>query len=140
LARVENCRWRFKKDLSMPNTTVASATFPSRKAADQAVHRLVSSGFARNSIDLRRHDEDEGYDLEVHTRRENLKRVEQLIHASVPMYAVREAASGAIQTAKSHPVLLLGAGILAGFVIYNLIPRGGNANQARRTASRSPRR
>ena len=124
----------------MPNTTVASATFPSRKAADQAVHRLVSSGFARNSIDLRRHDEDEGYDLEVHTRRENLKRVEQLIHASVPMYAVREAASGAIQTAKSHPVLLLGAGILAGFAIYNLIPRGDGSNQGGRTDSRTRRR
>jgi hypothetical protein len=138
LVRVENCRLQFKKDPSMPNTTVASATFPSRKAADQAVHRLVSSGFARNSIDLRRHDE--GYDLEVHTRRENLKRVEQLIHASAPMYAVREAASGAVQTAKSHPILLLGAGILAGFVIYNLILRGDNENQTRQMASRSRRR
>ncbi len=124
----------------MPNTTVASATFPSRKAADQAVQRLVSGGFARNSIDLRRHDEDEGYDLEVHTRRENLARVERLIHASAPMYAVREAAYGAARTTWSHPVLLLGAGILAGFAIYNLIPRGGNSNQSRRTDSRPRRR
>jgi hypothetical protein len=139
LARVENCRLPFKKDLSMPNTTVASATFPSRKAADQAVHRLVSSGFARNSIDLRRHDGDEGYDLEVHTRRENLARVERLIDASAPMYAVREAAYGAARSAWSHPILLLGAGILAGFAIYNLIPGGSSSNQNRRTDSR-PRR
>jgi hypothetical protein len=127
----------FRKDPSMPNTTVASATFPSRKAADQAVHRLVSSGFARNSIDLRRHDEDDGYDLEVHTRGENLARVERLIHSSASMYSVREAAFGAARTARSHPILLLGAGILAGFAIYNLIPRGGNSNQTRQTASRS---
>jgi hypothetical protein len=140
LARVENCRLQFRKDSSMPNTTVASATFPSRKAADQAVHRLVSSGFARNSIDLRRHDEDDGYDLEVHTRRENLARVERLIHSSASMYSVREAAFGAARTARSHPILLLGAGILAGFAIYNLIPRGGNSSQTRQTASRSRRR
>jgi hypothetical protein len=140
LARVENCRWHFRKDFSMPNTTVASATFPSRKAADQAVHRLVSSGFARNSIDLRRHDEDEGYELEVHTRRANLARVERLIHASAPMYAVREAAFGAAQTARSHPFLLLGAGILAGFVIYNLIPWGGGSSQTGQTDPRSRRR
>jgi hypothetical protein len=140
LARVENCRLQFRKDSSMPNTTVASATFPSRKAADQAVHRLVSSGFARNSIDLRRHDEDDGYDLEVHTRRENLARVERLIHSSASMYSVREAAFGAARTARSHPILLLGAGILAGFAIYNLIPRGGSSNQTRQTASRSRRR
>ena len=124
----------------MPNTTVASATFPSRKAADQAVHRLVSSGFARNSIDLRRHDEDEGYDLEVHTRRENLARVERLIHASAPMYAVREAAFGAARSAWSHPILLLGAGILAGFAIYNLIPRVDGSNQGGRRDSRTRRR
>ena len=37
----------------MPNTTVAWGSFPTRKAADRAVSRLVSSGFARNSIDLR---------------------------------------------------------------------------------------
>ena len=124
----------------MPNTTVASATFPSRKAADQAVHRLVSNGFARNSIDLRRHDEDDGYELEVHTRRENLARVERLIHASAPLYAVREVAVGAAQTARAHPILLLGAGILAGFVIYTLVPRGEDSSRARRAASRPRRR
>lgn len=117
----------------MPNTTVASATFPSRRAADQAVHRLVSGGFARNSIDLRRHDDGESYDLEVHTRQENLDRVEQLIHSSATMYSVRRTASEAVQTVRSHPIVLLGAGILAGFVIYNLLPRGSQEQPARRS-------
>jgi hypothetical protein len=140
LARVENWRLRFKKDSSMPNTTVASATFPSRKAADQAVQRLVSGGFARNSIDLRRHDEDDGYDLEVHTRQENLKRVEALIHSSATMFSVRQAAFGAARTARSHPILLLGAGILAGFVAYNLLSSGQGSDQTRQPRSRARRR
>jgi hypothetical protein len=90
----------------MPNTTVATGTFPTRKAANQAVQRLVSGGFARNSIELHGHEDDEGYDLEIHTRQENLKRAENLIHASAPMYSVKQAASG---------------------VIYSLIPRDAHA-------------
>jgi hypothetical protein len=107
----------------MPNTSIATGSFPSRSEANQAVQRLVSAGFARNSIELHRHDDDDGYDLEIHTRQENLKRAERLIHASVPLYAVRQTASGVVQTAKSYPFVLLGAGILAGFLIYSLVPR-----------------
>ncbi len=120
----------------MPSTTVATGTFPTRQAAHQAVQRLVSSGFARNSIELHRHDEDEGYDLEIHTRRENLKRAQRLIEASAPMYAIGHAMSGAAQTARSHPVILLGAGILAGFVIYNLLASGAESSRAGGQASR----
>jgi len=124
----------------MPSTRVASATFSSRHAADQAIQRLVSSGFARNSMDLRRHDDDDGYDLEVHTRAENLERVERLMHTSAPLYALRQAGTGAVQTARSHPIVLLGAGILAGFVIYNLLPRGeAESDRSRRSASRGRR-
>jgi len=112
----------------MPQTTVATGTFPSRKAANQAVQRLVSSGFARNSIALHPHEEEEGYDLEIHTRAENLRRAKRLINASslgsaMNMQNVGDLASGAVRSARSHPLMLLGAGILAGFVIYNLIPR-----------------
>ncbi len=132
----------------MPHTTVASGTFPSREAADQAVQRLVSSGFARNSIELHRHDDDEGYDLDIHTRPENVGRAERLIYASsspisaMSMRSMGDAAAGAVQAAKAHPLVLLGAGLLAGFVIYNLIPRSepeparqqgkGRSNRARR--------
>ncbi|MBB3019553.1 hypothetical protein FHR70_002618 [Microvirga lupini] len=107
----------------MPNTSIATGSFSSRSEANQAVQRLVSAGFARNSIELHRHDDDEGYDLEIHTRQENVRRAERLIHDSAPLYVVRETASGVVQTAKSYPFVLLGAGVLAGFLIYSLIPK-----------------
>lgn len=129
----------------MPQTTVATGTFPSRKAADQAVQRLVSSGFARNSIELHRHDDDEGYDLEIHTRAENIRRAQRLIHASSPMSAMSmrnmsQMASSAVQTTRSHPFILLGAGLLAGFVIYNLIPRSSPEQTRVNSAARSRQR
>jgi hypothetical protein len=119
----------------MPHTSIATGTFSSRKEANQAVQRLVSGGFARNSIALRQHEDDEGYDLEIHTRRENLRRAERLIHDSAPLYVVRQRASEVARTAKSYPLVLLGAGILAGFLIYNLIPReaaSGHSGQGSR--------
>lgn len=130
----------------MPQTNVATGTFPSRKAADQAVRRLVSGGFARNSIELHRHDEDEGYDLEIHTRAENVRRAERLIHASSPasargMRRMGHMASDAVHTARSHPLIMLGAGLLAGFVLYNLIPRSSaEADTRRRHMSQSGNR
>jgi hypothetical protein len=122
----------------MPNTSIATGSFSSRKEANQAVQRLVSAGFARNSIELHRHDDDEGYDLEIHTRSENVKRAERLIHASTPFYPVRQTASSVVQTAKSYPYILLGAGVLAGFLIYSLIPR--EAATSSRSGQRSSRR
>jgi hypothetical protein len=111
----------------MPSTTVATGTFTTRKAADQAIRRLVSSGFARNSIELHHHDDDEGFDVEIHTRRENVRRAEKVMHDaslySIDMNDARRAVLGTAQTVRSHPALLLGAGILAGFILYNLIPR-----------------
>jgi hypothetical protein len=105
----------------MPHTTIAWGTFPTRKAADQAISRLVSNGFARNSIDLQRHEEDEGYDVAVHTREENLERVEQLIHTSVPAYAFWQFGSSAVGNAKSHPMALLAAGVAAGIVLFGVM-------------------
>ncbi|SCZ11268.1 hypothetical protein [Microvirga guangxiensis] len=121
----------------MPQTTVATGTFPSRKAANQAVQRLVSSGFARNSIELHQHEDDDGYDLEIHTRRENVGRAQRLIYASssgagMSMHGIGNIASGAVYSAKSHPLVLLGAGLLAGFVLYNLIPRSSEQEHTSR--------
>jgi len=107
----------------MPHTSIAKGSFSSRKEANQAVQRLVSGGFARNSISVHQHEDDGGYDLEIHTRRGNLRRAERLIHDSTPLYVVREKASDVVHTAKAYPLVLLGAGILTGFLIYNLIPR-----------------
>jgi len=127
----------------MPQTSVATGTFPSRKAANQAVDRLVSSGFARNSIELHRHEEDEGYDLEIHTRAENLQRAKRLIQGSSSstmfssarrsMGSMGRMADDAVKTARSHPLILLGAGVLAGFVLYNLIPRSAGQESERRS-------
>lgn len=121
----------------MPSTTVATGTFTSRKAADQAIRRLVSSGFARNSIELHQHDDDEGFDVEIHTRRENVRRAEKVMHDaslySVDLNDARRVMSGAVHTARSHPALLLGAGILAGFILYNLIPRSQEEQSSNRT-------
>jgi hypothetical protein len=122
----------------MPQTNVATGTFPSRKAASQAFDRLVSSGFARNSISLHRHEDDEGYDLEIHTRSENLKRAKRLIHENsslqsmMGMRGVERMAGDAVRTARMHPLVLLGAGVLAGFVLYNLIPRPKASKPSRR--------
>ena len=107
----------------MPSANIATGSFPSRKEANQAVQRLVSAGFARNSIDVHRHEDDEGYDVEIHTRQENVRRAERLIHGSTSLYSIGRTATGVVQTAKSYPYVLLGAGVLAGFLIYSLIPR-----------------
>lgn len=125
----------------MPHPNVATGTFPSRKEAHQAVQRLVSSGFARNSIELHRHEDDEGYDLEIRTRPENVRRAKRLINAYSPMSAMNSAmsmgraASGAVQSARAHPLVILGAGLLAGFVLYNLIPRSASQESSRRGRS-----
>jgi len=113
----------------MPHTSIATGSFPSRKEANRAVQRLVSGGFARNSISLHQHEDDDGYDLEIHTRRTNLRRAERLIHDSAPLYVVREKASDVVQGARSYPLVLLGAGILAGFLIYNLVPRQSESDR-----------
>jgi hypothetical protein len=114
----------------MPTSSVASGTFSSRKAANQAVRRLVDSGFARNSIEVRPSEDDESWELEVHARKENLRRARRLINdASAPMQAMDDA----VQGAKSYPLLVLGAGLLAGFAIYSLIShREPQQNRSRR--------
>ncbi len=131
----------------MSQTSVATRTFPSRKAASQAVDRLVSGGFARNSIALHRHEDDEGYDLEIHTRTANLRRAKRLMKEpstmmpSMNMRSMEKTVYGAARTARSHPLILLGAGLLAGFVLYNLIPRStAHEPASRKQPSRSGQR
>ena len=116
----------------MSNTTVAWGSVPSRKAADQAVQRLVASGFARNSIDLTRHDEDGGYDLAVHTRHENRERAERLMQTSATDYVLQKFGSQAMRNASSHPIAVLGAGLIAGAVLFTIF----QARQAPQRRSR----
>jgi hypothetical protein len=104
------------------NTTLAWASFPTRDEAEQARRRLEENGFARNSIEIDRR-QDGTFTVEVHTREENLPRVEQLLHTSAPMYAARQFGSDVMRTATTNPLVLIGGAALAGLVIYNLLPR-----------------
>jgi hypothetical protein len=104
------------------NTTLAWASFPTREEAEAARERLEDNGFARNSIDLDRRD-DGSYTVEVHTREENLQRVERLLHTSASLYAFRQRTSNLFQTAASNPLVMIGGAALAGAVIYSLLPR-----------------
>ncbi len=123
----------------MPSANIATGSFPSRKEANQAVQRLVSAGFARNSIGVHRHEDDEGYDVEIHTRRENVRRAERLIHGSTSLSSIGQTATGVVRTAKSYPYVLLGAGVLAGFLIYSLIPKDASGSDRGNQRSRRSR-
>ena len=57
----------------------------------------------------------------MHTREENLGRVERLIHTSVPAYALQQFGSSALRNAKSHPMALVGAGLAAGVVLFGMM-------------------
>ena len=103
------------------HTTTAWATFPTREDADQAVQRLSSGGFARNSIDLDRR-QDGRWDVTVHTNPHNTERVNALLRAPPPMYAVQRRSSGAVESVMGNPLVLAGAAALAGTIIYSLLP------------------
>jgi len=104
------------------NTTLAWASFPTREEAEQARQRLEENGFARNSIDIDRRPDDT-FTVGVHTREENLPRVEQLLHTSAPMYAARRLSSNVIKTVTANPLVMVGGAALAGLVLYSLLPR-----------------
>ncbi len=103
------------------HTTTAWATFPTREDAEQAVQRLSSAGFARNSIDLE-HRQDDSWEVTVHTKPHNTERVNALLRASSPMYAVERRVSGAVESLVGNPLVLAGAAALAGTIIYSLLP------------------
>ena len=104
------------------DTTLAWASFPSREEAAKARRRLEENGFARNSINLDRR-QDGTFTVEVHTREENLPRVEQLLNASESMYAVRQFGANTLEAVTSNPLVLLGGAALVGLVAYSLLPR-----------------
>ena len=103
------------------HTTTAWATFRSREDANQAIQRLLSAGFARNSIDLDRR-QDGSWEVSVHTSPRNTERVDALLRAPSPMYAVERRTSGAVESLLGNPVVLAGAAALAGTIIYSLLP------------------
>jgi hypothetical protein len=104
------------------NTTLIWASYPSREAAEQAVHRLATSGFARNSIDLDRR-EDGNWNVGVHTREHNLERVQRLLHMSDRMFALNQYGGGVANTLLSSPLVWASAAALVGIAGYSLLPR-----------------
>jgi hypothetical protein len=111
-----------KEALMAKNTTLAWASFPTREEAEQARQRLEENGFARNSIEIDRR-QDGTFTVEVHTREENLPRVEQLLHTSAPMYAARRLSSNVVKTVTTNPLVMVGGAAFAGLVLYSLLPR-----------------
>ncbi len=120
------------------HTTTAWATFPTREEAKQAAQRLSSAGFARNSIDLDRR-QDGSWEVTVHTSPRNTERVNQLLRAPSPMYAVQRRSSGAVESLIGNPLVLAGAAALAGTIIYSLLPnnRRSVVQSVRRFPSRA---
>jgi hypothetical protein len=109
------------QEKQMPkHPTTAWASFPSREEADQAIQRLSSGGFARNSIDLDR-QRDGTWNVVVHTSEPNLQRVERLLRSSAPMQAAFHGLESPIQAAIRNPAVALGAAALAGLVVYGLL-------------------
>jgi hypothetical protein len=105
------------------STTVVWATFPSREQARQIKERLTANGFAKNSIEIYRQADGPGCDVAVHTSERNLPRVERLLHASGPVYALRQISDGAIRTLTRNPLVIGGGLALAGLAAYALLPR-----------------
>jgi hypothetical protein len=117
--------------------TTAWASFPSREEADQAIQRLSSGGFARNSIDLDR-ERDGTWNVAVHTSERNLERVERLLRSSSPMQAAIHGLESPVQSVIRNPVVVLGAAALAGVVIYGLLH--GRRRPVIRAVRQFPRR
>jgi hypothetical protein len=99
--------WRFFVDLNgrppMPQShTSAWAILPDQKAVDQTIQRLTQGGFPRNKITTKQRP-DKRYDIHVDTSPDRLREVERLIHASAPLYALRETTKGVGDTIASNP-------------------------------------
>ena len=117
------------------NSTVAWAAFPTREDAEQAVQRLSSAGFSRNSIDLDR-QQDGRWNVVVHTSERNLQRVEGLLHPSTSMYAVREQSLGALEAIRGNPIVLAAIAVLGVAALYSLLPRNRRLRSLREIPSR----
>jgi hypothetical protein len=108
----------------MPQSkTTAWSILPDQKAVDQTIHRLIQGGFPRTTIKTSPRA-DKRYDIHVDTTPDRLREVERLIHASAPLYALRETTKGVGATMASKPLLSVGAVALAGYALYSLFTRG----------------
>jgi hypothetical protein len=103
----------------MPDTGLASALFPSLNAARSAKQRLVSGGFARNSVDIER--QGDGFEVLIHVRDEHRARAEGLLAHSTSTHALYEKGSEAVGAFRDNRWLALGLAGLAGFAMFGLL-------------------
>jgi hypothetical protein len=71
----------------------------------------------------------------VDTSPDRLREVERLIHASAPLYALRETTKGVGATIASKPLLSVGAVALAGYALYSLFTKDARARSSRSTGA-----
>ena len=105
----------------MPDTSIASALFPSLNAARFAKQRLVSGGFARNSIDIER--QEDGFQVLIHVRDEHRARADSLLARSPIGHSLHETGGQAVATFQDNRLLALGLAGLAGFALFRLLRR-----------------
>ncbi|POR41087.1 hypothetical protein [Methylobacterium sp. V23] len=105
----------------MPDTGLASALFPSLNAARSAKQRLVSGGFARNSIDIERQGDD--FEVLIHVRDEHRERAEGLLARSPGTHALYETGGQAVSAFQDNRLIALGLAGLAGLAVFSLLRR-----------------
>ena len=105
----------------MPDTGLTSARFPSLNAARSAKRRLVSGGFARNSIDIER--QADGFEVLIHVRDEHRERAEGLLARSPTMHSLHETGGNAVSALQDNRWLALGLAGLVGFAMFGLLRR-----------------
>ena len=105
----------------MSDSTLASVTFPSLKAARSARDRLARAGFARNSIEIDRHGD--AFEVSISTREENRDRAERILTGSPLGNDLRHAGEQAIDFVQGNRSVALGLAVLMGFALFNLTSR-----------------
>ncbi|MCJ2094077.1 MULTISPECIES: hypothetical protein [unclassified Methylobacterium] len=105
----------------MSDTTLASVTFPSLKAARSARTRLARAGFARNSIEIDRRGD--AFEVSINTREENHARAERILTGSPLGNDLRQAGEQAADFVQGNRSLALGLAVLAGFAVFSLTSR-----------------
>ena len=102
-------------------TGIASAVFPSLRAARSARERLSRAGFARNSVDIDR--DDDAFVVSITTREENRDRAARILEGHPVASDLREAGARAVEAFQGNRPLALGLAALAGFALYSLTSR-----------------
>jgi hypothetical protein len=105
----------------MPVTGIASALFPSLDAARKAKARLVTGGFARNSIDIERRGDD--FAVIIHVRDEHRALAVNLLGRSPVAHSLRESGGHALTAVRDNRLLALGLAGLAGLAVFSLLRR-----------------